>query len=230
MGREIKRVAVDFDWPLDKEWDGYVNPYYKPCPEQNNTCFNGYTAAGGWLDCICDLIALLYEQALNKPRVGCTYPHPFLEDQPHRVTNSDGMTIPPSSDLITLLEAFTKTKCVSAYSLASALIKAAGVKEDWGTCPICNGDNIDPTYKESYEKWEQTDPPKGEGWQIWETVSHGSPVSPVFATKEELVEYLIEGGDIWDRRRGTGGYSRKQAEAFVNSGWAPSAVIKRGHC
>ena len=31
MGREIKRVALDFDWPLDKVWGGYKNPFYRQC-------------------------------------------------------------------------------------------------------------------------------------------------------------------------------------------------------
>jgi hypothetical protein len=35
MGREIKRVALDFDWPLDEIWHGYLNPHYaesRECP------------------------------------------------------------------------------------------------------------------------------------------------------------------------------------------------------
>ncbi len=29
MGREIKRVALNFDWPIGKIWKGYINPYSK---------------------------------------------------------------------------------------------------------------------------------------------------------------------------------------------------------
>lgn len=32
-------------------------------------------------------------------------------------------------------------------------------------------------------------PPKGEGYQLWETTSEGSPVSPVFETLDELCEW-----------------------------------------
>ena len=35
MGREIKRVPLDFDWPLNETWAGYLNPFYehmKDCP------------------------------------------------------------------------------------------------------------------------------------------------------------------------------------------------------
>ena len=28
MGRELKRVPLDFDWPLNKPWEGFVNPHY----------------------------------------------------------------------------------------------------------------------------------------------------------------------------------------------------------
>lgn len=64
--------------------------------------------------------------------------------------------------------------------------------------------------------------------QVWETVSEGTPVTPPFATKAELVDYLVAGGDDWDRKRGRGGYSREQAVAFVESGWVPSMVVTGG--
>lgn len=63
--------------------------------------------------------------------------------------------------------------------------------------------------------------------QMYETVSEGTPVSPVFATPEGLVEYLVAGGDFWDRRRGSGGWARAAAEAFVRAGSAPSLRATR---
>ena len=33
-----------------------------------------------------------------------------------------------------------------------------------------------------YLEEERREPPIGDGWQVWETVSEGSPVTPVFAT------------------------------------------------
>ena len=62
-------------------------------------------------------------------------------------------------------------------------------------------------------------------FQVWETVSEGTPVSPPFATKEELVDYLVTNGDFWDQKRGDGGWSRKAAESFVGLGWAPSMMV-----
>jgi hypothetical protein len=74
-------------------------------------------------------------------------------------------------------------------------------------------------------------------WQVYETVSEGTPVTPPFATREELVEYLVENGDFWDQNRRKEGrssmpcdpWSRENAVAFVmGSGWAPSMVIDNG--
>ena len=31
MGREIKRVPMDFGWPLNKVWEGFLNPNYTKC-------------------------------------------------------------------------------------------------------------------------------------------------------------------------------------------------------
>lgn len=64
-------------------------------------------------------------------------------------------------------------------------------------------------------------------WQVYETVSEGTPVTPAFSTAEELIEYLVINGDFWDKRRGDGPWSRKNAEAFVkDGGWAPSMVLR----
>ncbi len=74
-------------------------------------------------------------------------------------------------------------------------------------------------------------------WQVYETVSEGTPVTPPFETREELVEYLIANGDFWDQKRRAEGssmpgapWTRKQAEAFVfGDGWAPSLVVTAEH-
>lgn len=72
--------------------------------------------------------------------------------------------------------------------------------------------------------------------QLYETVSEGTPVSPAFATKEELADYLAENGDYWDQRRRQEGsfmpcepWGKEAAYKFVfGAGWAPSLVINNG--
>lgn len=51
-------------------------------------------------------------------------------------------------------------------------------------------------------------------YQIYETVSEGTPISPVFASLPELIEWCVEQG-----------YSRHAAEKFAELGWVPSMVI-----
>ena len=74
-------------------------------------------------------------------------------------------------------------------------------------------------------------------YQLYETVSEGTPVSPPYKTKEELADYLAEHGDFWDQKRRKEGetimncepWGKEQAYKFVmGDGWAPSMVITDG--
>ena len=70
---------------------------------------------------------------------------------------------------------------------------AAGLPDKWGQCPTCDGSGEVEKYpgqRAEQEAWEPTDPPEGDGWQYWETVSDGSPISPVFASAEDLSVWL----------------------------------------
>jgi hypothetical protein len=62
-------------------------------------------------------------------------------------------------------------------------------------------------------------------YQMYETVSEGSPVTPPFETKEELLEYLVEYGTFWDQMDGKGGWDREIAQRFVDSGYASSMIV-----
>lgn len=46
--------------------------------------------------------------------------------------------------------------------------------------------------KRLHEEWEKFEPPTGEGFQLWETTSEGSPDSPVFETIEALCNWCSE--------------------------------------
>ena len=83
-----------------------------------------------------------------------------------------------------------------------------------------------PPDPESYRpKW--TDEQRTH-FQVYETVSEGTPLTPAFATADELVEYLVEHGDQWDQRSQNGGWSRQEARAFVERGFAFTAVLMSG--
>lgn len=84
-----------------------------------------------------------------------------------------------------------------------------------------NGEPPDPEYYRPAWKDEEAT-----WYQVYETVSEGTPVTPPFATKEELVDYLVASGDFWDQKRGDGGWKRENAEKFVEAGSACSMVVE----
>jgi hypothetical protein len=107
MGRELKRVPMDFDYPLNKVWYGY---FIKP-----STCHDSYSAG-------CE---------------GC--------------------------------KEFARLKGIPLASYGC------------------------PDFSEFTKEYNKTvEPPEGEGYQLWETTSEGSPVSPVFKTLDELCEWCAE--------------------------------------
>lgn len=95
----------------------------------------------------------------------------------------------------------------------------------------------EPTY---YCPWSDDE---ATWYQLWETVSEGTPVSPPFETKEGLIDYLAKNGDYWDQKRciepgwdtiwggeyGVSAWGQERAERFVRGpGWAPSMVVENG--
>lgn len=75
------------------------------------------------------------------------------------------------------------------------------------------------TYKDEEATW----------YQVYETVSEGTPVTPPFETEKELIEYLVEHGDFWAQKRNEGAVSREAAKRFVYGlKFAPSIVVKDG--
>lgn len=97
------------------------------------------------------------------------------------------------------------------------------------SCSICGGEgSIFRTEEQraAHDAWEATEPPVGEGWQMWETVTEGSPISPIFETPEELARYLAASEDsgIAGRRVSYDSWMKM----IVGDGWAPSMVMTNG--
>lgn len=147
MGRTLKRVPIDFDWPLNKEWHGFLNPYGSD---------------------------------------ECVY--------------CDGSGYAPKA------ERFRK----QWYGTApfdpvdyEARCKRAGVP--W-KCPKCNGKGKvwrTPDLRRLHEEWKKEEPPKGDGHQLWETTSDGSPVSPVFSTLDALCEWCADNATTFGSAQAT---------------------------
>ena len=55
----------------------------------------------------------------------------------------------------------------------------------------CDEENQCMSHPDNRKIWYH-DPPVGEGYQTWETCSEGSPISPVFETEEEVINWLMK--------------------------------------
>lgn len=283
MGREVKRVALDFNWPLETKWGGYLNPFYGQCincpdckgtgssPEANhlkdqwygNAPFqpedrgskpfiytdqhvmefakrnverssefygNGQFAIEREAKRLAAHFNRGWNHHLNQDDVDALVEGGRLMDFTHTWRRGEGWKIKDPPYKPTAAEVNLWSCCgmghdsINQWIVVGAECKRLGVEEK---CKRCSGEGSlwpTPEIKVLADSWERTEPPLGEGWQVWETVSEGSAITPVFATREALIDYLVEGGDGWDRKRGDGGWSRENAESFVNAAWAPSLI------
>jgi hypothetical protein len=71
-----------------------------------------------------------------------------------------------------------------------------------------------------HEKWTKEE---CTCFQVYENVSEGTPVTPVFETQKELIDYLVDVGNFWGEK-----YTRAQAEKFVKRGYSFSAIMSGG--
>lgn len=178
-----------------------MNPHYKPCPEAGLTCFVGLTSGGLWLARLVRLILSAGENGRFSDQLGY-YPettalHPHLSDIPDLPRTRSGNVVLPNEELAELAEGLTKRPMsplgfdtIDMWNACKTIRKAAGVSDSWGLCPVCFGSAMDPEALEAYSLWEASPPPGGDGYQIWENSAGGAPVSPVFASENELREWL----------------------------------------
>lgn len=214
MGREVKRVPLDFDWPVGKVWAGFLNPHYEKCP----TCDgSGTTTAYAR---VTDLIWFIMISADDTRRGKC---HPRLQESP--LYNTRGLVV--SKDILQLTTAlagrepsFMGHDSCDKWNAVKKFLKAADMPESWGNCPHCGGDGIKPEIREVYESWKETPVPSGEGYQIWSTTTEGNPMTPVFVTPEELARHCT------DNRVSTFGNDTANYATWLKfikgPGWAPS--------
>jgi len=125
MGREIKRVPLDFDWPLNVIWPGY-------CIEMS-----------------------------------------FYKNYGH----------------------YTKDNLILFFELM-------GMEREY--LDTDNPDNnLSELHDEVHDRCCEFDPPTGKGYQVWETCSEGSPISPVFDTPEALAGYAVENCTVFGQMKGS---------------------------
>ena len=272
MGRELKRVALNFDWPLHKVWEGFVNPHHvaKECEACGGS---GYSTQAKFLSdqwygyvpfdprSTGSIPLTVYTPAVRafaERNVGHTPgyygngEHAVIREAQrlinmwnkewcHHLDQADvdalwtenrladlnpnwrqnkgnrGIT-PPTAEEVNIwsLTGFGHDS-INQWICVREKCKRLGYPH---SCAKCDGHGeIWPNEetKATYENWRKIEPPSGEGYQMWETVSEGSPVSPVFPTKEVFINWLI--GE---------GYSEGAAEQFAEVGHAFSMAMANG--
>lgn len=256
MGREIKRVALDFNWPLNKVWRGFLCPYTgSECPkceghgsspeaEKLKNRWYGFDRLPRWVDlgngrrynaeawCY-NLEQEDVDALLKEVRLWDFTREPINEEQrkivQEKIAAGGNSWLPfdngykPSAEEV---NQWSRTgfghDSINEWIVVRARCEKLGIPVD---CSMCQGEGTlweSPEIEKLAEDWEPIEPPTGEGWQMWETVSEGSPITPVFATDSELVDYMVN-GDAWDHK-----WTRQQAEAMVAEGFAMSRMAVGG--
>ena len=174
----IRRVPIDFSWPLGKTWHGAVNPWPGPTP-----CM---TCMGIGLNAACRKLHHTFRSwapKMTKDEAAYLLQEGVTEEEIEKVRQRH-----PESD----------TPVVRSI-LVEVRARRKGI---WGLCDMCAGVgdvlNVNPAVVSLYakvnlyESWEPVNPPVGTAWQLWETEDNPSPRSPVFATAEELARYCVK--------------------------------------
>ena len=276
MGRELKRVPMDFAWPLDTVWGGYLNPYWKqsaPCPACDGSGYSPEArlfqdqwygtapfdpVAYGAVPLSTDspiLREIAERQCERTPDYYGTGEYNIRREQVrlHALWRAQWCHHLIQADVDALLEhgrlkdfthvprtdeqrEIVKAKMaaggnswlpesngyrptaeeVNAWSLSGmghdginnyVCIEARCAREGVPmTCAKCV-DNEDcrmwpsPEIEAAYKAWTKTEPPAGEGYQLWSTTTEGSPMSPVFATIEALCEWCADNATTFGSAR-----------------------------
>jgi len=283
MGRELKRVALNFDWPLNKPWKGFCNPLHTatPCAACEGS---GYSPVAKRLK------DMWYGHVPFRPEDRGSVPFQPTDEHvlafaTRNVTRSPDFYGPANehnirrealrlcyhwngswchhlnaNDVAALVEAgrlmdFTHTfdvekrwqpknppyvptprevnvwscvgfghDCLNQWACVKAECKRFGLSD---TCTACDGEGEhwpSPEAKKAYEDWQPYEPPAGDGYQIWETVSEGSPISPVFSTARDLAAHMAT--TKWGADKGTP--FETWMKFIEGPGWSISMVMQDG--
>ena len=264
MSRNLKRVPLDFDWPINKTWQGYINPFW---PQASQCCWCAGTGQSPQAKHLSDM---WYGKAQFRPEDRGSVPlkttdpavrsfarrnverspeyygtgEAAIEAEALRLTaywNTEMMHHLNQDDVDALvkddrLRDFTHTwskgkgwqpkdppchptaKEVNEWSIGGmghdsincwSVVTAECKRNGWETlCKHCGGEGRtwpSEEVKKAYKAWKPTNPPRGKGYQLWQDVSEGSPVSPVFPSLETLCEWCAGNATTFASNTATAG-------------------------
>lgn len=223
MSRLLKRVPIDFKWPLNQVWKGYISPYSGvKCRSCNGMGYSKeynklqerwygndrepewvYLDNGrrwnraAWNN---NLDANDVASLLKADRLWDFTRNPINEEQKQivieKINKGENSWLPFDNGYTPTPEEVNKWNregsghdSSNAWYVIEAKLKKLNLPS---RCEFCEGEGEfwqSDEIEKMAEKWENIEPPKGEGYQLWEDVSEGSPVSPVCKTLEDLCKW-----------------------------------------
>jgi len=235
MSREVKRVPLDFKYKLNEVYEGYINPTKsQSCPKCNG---NGTSKEYA-----------IYSSLWYGNNSGLYVPNPYRENARYNPTalqynlNEDDIKALMNRDRLSgfkkgyiptpkevnqhyIKEPFGHDS-LNQWIVIDARLKKLNLPSE---CSKCKGTGYYWGSKEKedrYNNWVSFEPPIGEGYQIWETISEGSPVSPIFDIPKDLAEWMVN-----NDKTITKDTTLEQWVKFIEKeGYAPSLVAKNGVC
>lgn len=190
------RVPLDFKWPMNMVWKGYICPYSSlDCKACDRSGYNPATKAiaDDWYDFAGT--GRRWINNITQDEVQALVDGGRLMDFTHEWVPGDGWKEknPPCVPTATQVNAWSEKgmghDAINRWICVEARATRLGV---FGKCETCGGTGEiwqSPEIEKLAEEWESFDPPTGDGFQLWETTSEGSPTSPVFASIEALCEW-----------------------------------------
>jgi hypothetical protein len=255
MGRDLKRVPLDFKWPLRKTWGGFIRP------DELDAITCDACGGTGWNPAMRQLSDDWYDHAGFGSRWRYDY-KTGLDGKPatnppwkvfgksrawqHQLTQDEVDHLIEEGRLNGYVNTWDDVARKWVRDPSKPWPTAEQINHDmhfgmghdginhaimvrfrgkrlgiYGLCPNCDGETCtyrDEAHRAAADAWTETPIPTGTGYQMWETVSEGSPISPVFDTPTKLAAWLVrhEGGSFasW--------------MSTIENGYAPSMVMMGG--
>jgi len=201
MSRTLKRVPLDFNWPRGKVWIGYWHPYDSmKCPACDGSGYNPATKK---------LKEDWYTHSRTDGKEGWEYS--LTQDEVDRLVKGRRLRDLTRDDYYPTADEvnqWARTNFMGHDGINQMLCVEVRAKRlgVFGKCELCKGEGdlwFSDEIKKLSEEHESREPPEGEGYQLWETCSEGSPVSPVFKTLDELCEWCSDGATTFGSFKAT---------------------------
>jgi len=195
INRILRKVPKDFDWPLSKIWWGYICPISPPlCPKcKGDGVTNIYKNIEeewkheGIFSVDLEDVELILKDINLKEDLSIYLKKGEINNSPEKIQDY----------IFNECNKNTYSKYKFSHFFAEVQTKKLGCEK---FCSLCKGEGkffhnqtIQDIYNDDDNPWK-VGPPEGDYYQLWETISEGSPLTPAFKTVEEVAEYTSKNG------------------------------------